>query len=451
MADRRGSGYEAAFEALAGLTNYETMARPPYGGRAMNLPRTRRLLAALDRPDRAFPCLQVAGTKGKGTASFALARMLEGGGYRVGLYTSPHLFSPRERIRVGSRWISEEDFAEGVRAVLPHVEPLRGTPLCPTFFELMTVLALHHFRGERVDAAVLEVGLGGRLDATSAVRPLASLLTTIGLDHTALLGPTRASIAREKAGVAKRGVPLLSGVPAGTPAGRVIARIARARGAPLHLPGRDYRVRCGRPLFTPGEGAATPFSLRTAAGDRLRARPAVLGRDLARDAALAAALLLLPRVRDRFPLPVSGLEASLEGFSVPGRIQVVRTSPPLVVDGAHNPDSARSLLRAVREALPHRRAAVVVGGAGDRPLAGIARILARPGPGTRFLFTRPARHPRAADPRVLARTLSGSRCVPDLPGALAAAERLRPRPDLVLVTGSLYLAGEALEFLGAGG
>jgi dihydrofolate synthase/folylpolyglutamate synthase len=176
----------------------------------------------------------------------------------------------------------------------------------------------------------------------------------------------------------------------------------------------------------------------------------VLGRDLARDAGLAAAVLLHPRVARVLPVPEEEMARGLADLEVPGRIQVVGERPTLVVDGAHNPDSARSLARTMREAIEHRRAVAVLGGGADKRLSETALAIGSLGPRTRFVFTRPASHPRAADPRALAKLHRGSTWAPDLGTALARARDLAGQRDLLLVTGSLYLAGEALELLGAG-
>ncbi|MCU0727224.1 MAG: Mur ligase family protein, partial [Planctomycetes bacterium] len=322
--------FDEAFALLRSLTNYETMARPPYSRRAMNLPRTRALLRYLGNPERAYPSLQVAGTKGKGTTSTALAAMLGESGRRAGLYTSPHLFHVRERIRAGGEWIPEEAFAAGVAAMRPFVEPLRTTEACPTFFELMTVLGLWYFREARVDVAVLEVGMGGRLDATSAVRPLASVVVHVGLDHTEVLGKTKALIAAEKAAVAKRGVTLVSGVPEASVAGRVVAAVAAERGAPLFTVGRDFTVRTGRPRLVDGR-PGTPVDVRFADGRRFSAHPPLLSRDLARDTGIAAATLFAPAVRRRLPVGEEAMVRALGRLAMPGRVQVVAERPFLIV------------------------------------------------------------------------------------------------------------------------
>jgi len=442
------SRFDRAFDLLKGLTNYETMVRPPYGRREMNLPRTRALLRRIGHPERAYPVLQVAGTKGKGTAATALASMLRAAGMSVGLYTSPHLLHIRERIAVAGRWIGREEFAEGVDLLQPYVEPLRGSPDCPTFFELLTVLALWRFARAKVDAAVLEVGLGGRLDATSAVRPIACLLTQVGLDHTNVLGVTKAEIAREKAGVAKRRVPILSGVPASSAAGRAIAETAEAKGAPLLVAGRDFRVRTGRPEVSDGRPAT---EVTAELGRRsVRARVPVLGRGLARDAGLAAAVLLHWAVRRRVRVNAEAIGEGLSGLRLPGRVEIRETEPYVVVDGAHNPDSARHLEETLREALPHRRAIVVLGGGIDKDVPATARVLAGLGPETRFVFTSPASHPRAADPLGLALHRPDSLTAPDLETALEVARELAGPEDLIVVAGSMYLAGEALSLTGGG-
>jgi dihydrofolate synthase/folylpolyglutamate synthase len=441
------TGFEKAFAALKGLTNYETMVRPPYDSRAMNLPRTRALLRRLGDPQRSFPTLQVAGTKGKGTTATALAAMLRAAGYRVGLYTSPHLFHVRERFRVDGEWIPDEEFASCVEEMLVHVEPLRGTRKCPTFFELVTALAILWFAKRGVDAGVLEVGLGGRLDATSAVPHLASVVTQVGLDHQAVLGSTKTRIAAEKAGVARRGVPLVSGVPASTSHGRVVIETAAARRAPILLPGRDFRIATGSPAIEDGR-AVTPVRVKTLNGAGRSFRPAVLGRMLARDAGLAVVTLSLPRVRRTLPVDADAMARGLRDLRVPGRMQVVPGTPPILVDGAHNLDSAKALAATIADVLPSRKLVAVLGGGLDKGIPSIAAELTAIGRPIRFVFTRPATHPRAADPRELARSRRGARSAPDLGAALAIARRLAGPRDLILVSGSLYLAGEALAHLG---
>ncbi len=438
------ASFAKAFSALRALTNYETMVRPPYGRREMNLPRTRALLKALGNPERDYGILQVAGTKGKGTAATSCAAMLQAAGFRTGLYTSPHLLDVRERIAVDGAWIGKAAFADAVSRMLIHVRPLRGTAECPTFFEMMTVLALLHFRDTGAQAVVLEVGLGGRLDATSAVPPLASLITQIGLDHIHILGKTKALIAREKAGVARRGVPLVSGVPPATAAGRSIAAVAAEIGAPLLAPGPDLRIRTGPPKLT-GDVGSTPVTIQVHGDRMITAAPPVLSRELARDVGLAVAMLSQPRVRRRLPVTRRAMREGIAGLVLPGRMQIVAGPPPVLIDGAHNPDSARALARAIRETIRPGTVHAIIGGGADKALAAVAAVVARCAPEVRLTFTRPRTHPRAADPEELRRAFPGSRSSDDLATALADARNAAGMTDLILITGSMYLAGEALE------
>ena len=440
------ASFSKAFSALTRLTNYETMARPPYGRREMNLPRTRALLKALGNPERRYGILQVAGTKGKGTAATACAAMLTAAGYRTGLYTSPHLIDVRERIAVDGAWIGKGAFADAVSRILVHVRPLAGTEKCPTFFEMMTVLALLHFSDAGARAVVLEVGLGGRLDATSAVRPLASLITQIGLDHTHILGKTKALIAREKAGVAKRGVPLVSGVPPATAAGRVITEVAAKVRAPLLAVGSALQLRTGKPRLT-GTGGSTPVTMRVRDGTGINAAPPVLSRELARDTGLAAALLSLPRVRRQLPVTAAEMEEGLANLVLPGRMQIISMDPTLLIDGAHNPDSARALARTIRETIAPQAVHAIIGGGTDKAIPTMAAAILHSAPDVRLTFTRPRTHPRAADPEELRRQFPGSQSFKDLAAALVAARKAAGKADLILITGSMYLAGEALELL----
>src|SRR5262245_16366325 len=225
--------FDDAFAWLASRTNYETMATQRYDARTYGIDRVARLLDDVGRPDRAFDVAQVVGSKGKGSTAAALAEILRASGRRVGLYTSPHLVDPRERIRIDGRPAEDRLVRDALASLVPRVERAarRGEPL--TFFEVHTVAALLAFRAARCDAVVLEAGMGGRLDATTAARAKVKVLTSVSLDHTQQLGRTHAAIAREKAAAARRGVPLVCGEAPGSAAGRVVAAACRRAGAPL--------------------------------------------------------------------------------------------------------------------------------------------------------------------------------------------------------------------------
>ncbi len=243
------------------------MATQRYDARTYGLDRVERLLAAVGRPDRSFDVAQVLGSKGKGSTATMLAEILRASGRRVGLYTSPHLVDPRERIRVDGRPAPDRLVRDALASLVPHVEAAaaRGEPL--TFFEVHTVAALLALRAAGCDAVVLEAGMGGRLDATTAADAVVKVLTSVSLDHTQHLGRTRAAIAGEKASAARRGVAFVCGEPIGTVAGRVVSRICRRAGAPLLAVGRDFRVGRVRTNFDPSTGGGTT-TFRLVATDR---------------------------------------------------------------------------------------------------------------------------------------------------------------------------------------
>jgi dihydrofolate synthase/folylpolyglutamate synthase len=406
---------------LSRCTDYERMAvhdpRKPY-----DLRRMLRLAEALGRPDRAFPSLHVAGTKGKGTTSHFAEALLRAHGFRTGLYTSPHLTDLRERIRIDGVPVAPADLVAAFRAMEPALRRIR-----PTFFEAMTAAAFLVFKRRRVDWAVIEVGLGGRLDATNVVEPRACAITRIDYDHMDRLGRTLGAIAGEKAGILKPGVPAVSAEQ------RPAARRAIARRGPVRVP--SFRVLRAR-----------PFGVELEVEGRFRAVLPVLGRPAAGNAALAVALVEAAGVR----LDPGKVRAAFAGARLPGRIEAVARRPWVVVDVAHNPLSARALADAVRSLRPERTL-LVFGASADKDARGMLREL---GPAADLVLLVRARVPRAAEPEALARHLKG-RAVLIVPGGTAAAlETARalagPR-DAVVVSGSFYVAGEALAALGRGG
>ena len=388
------------------------------------------LLDAVGNPESRMRLVQIGGTNGKGSASAMLAAMLHAAGLRTGLYTSPHLRSVRERIRVDGRCIAEDDLADGVDAL--------GTlfaRLDATVFEATTALALDHFARAGVEVAVLEVGLGGRLDATTVGRPHVSALTRIDYDHQALLGDTLARIAWDKAHIIRSGVAVSARQEpeAETP----ILERAAALSVPLLLEGRELGV-----------------SVREAslAGQRLDlsgpdwriedARCALLGPHQPSNALVAVAAARVMGAGE------AAIRRGLAEVRWPGRFQVLAGSPTVILDGAHNPAGARALAASLRAYFPGRPVAFVLGISADKDLAGILSPLLPLA--ERVVFTA-ANSPRAADPeslRELARHLGplpGERLAVAARPAEALARLLQESPDgLVCAAGSLFLLGELL-------
>jgi dihydrofolate synthase / folylpolyglutamate synthase len=443
-AKARFRSFEQAFAWLAARTNYETMATQRYDARTYGLARVERLLDALGRPDRAFDVVQVLGSKGKGSTATALAAILRASGRRVGLFTSPHLVDPRERIRVDGRPAPDRLVRDALATLVPLADAAvaRGEP--PTFFELHTAAALLTFRAARCNAVVLESGMGGRLDATTAATALCKVLTSVSLDHVQHLGRTRAAIAREKVAAARRGVLFVSGERTTSDVGRLVVRRCRRVGAPLLAIGRDFHVRGARTEFDAATGRAwTSFRLDVA-GDAPLGVP-LLGVHQARNAALAAVAAL--RTPWRGPrVTVEHVREGLAQMRIRARLETLATSPLVLVDGAHNPASMGLLARTVRSVLPTRRRVFVVGMAADKDVRGTLRRLRGVADVVVATTSGQARAAAPRDVAALAREVGlAAVAAPDLRAALDVARRRAGAAGAVVVTGSLYLCGECLR------
>jgi dihydrofolate synthase/folylpolyglutamate synthase len=417
-------------------------------GMKFGLETIRALLDEMGRPERAFVSLLIAGTNGKGSVAAYCDNMLRASGIRTGRYTSPHLVRVNERITVDGRDITDREFARAVGAVRDAANRLvrRGRLSAhPTFFEVLTAAALDHFRRQRVEVAVLEVGLGGRLDATNAVAPLASAIVSIDRDHEVYLGTTLHAIATEKAGVLRKGRSTVIGPMRAEARGAVLAR-ARALGARVVEAERGSRFTGARegwsaaPAPTGGPPPAERLSLRTreARYDGLRPLPGVHQR-----ANLLVAIRLLEEAkRAGLPVHLPCIPRAVAHTRWPGRLEWVPGRPPLLLDGAHNPAGARALARALAAGPPH---VLLFGAMSDKDVRGLARALFPAATG--IVLTRP-RVSRAATPAELARRIGPlakrAESEPSVFRALARARRLArahsPR-TIVVVAGSLYLVG----------
>jgi dihydrofolate synthase/folylpolyglutamate synthase len=393
----------------------------------LGLERVVEVLDRLDRPEKAYPTLHVAGTNGKGSTCAMVAAGLRAAGLRTGLYTSPHLIRFQERIAVDGDPIGDDALCEGVARIR---EAAREIPL--TYFEFGTVLAFWHFRRSSVAVAVLETGLGGRLDATNVVTPLATGISALGLDHTEILGPTLADIAREKAGILKPGVP---GAVAAPPpeAFPVIAERAAEIGAPILVEGRDFSLKDGR-----------------YAGPRWRCdgvEVALLGPHQEQNGALALALLELASTR--LGVTPEAARGGLRQVVWPGRLEaVVARGVTLLLDGAHNPQGAEALARSLEALWPGRPLTLVFGVLANKDASPMIQSLfprAR-----RALLVTPTAE-RARPPETY---LAEARAhCPDVQVADSVGTALREALEssgpeaVVLVCGSLYLVGEARAWL----
>jgi dihydrofolate synthase/folylpolyglutamate synthase len=406
-------------------------------GMKFGLETSRALADALGHPELAYPTALIAGTNGKGSVVAYLDSALRASGLRVGRYTSPHLVKVHERIVVDGREIAPaalERAVERVRRAAQRLVVAGTIPAHPTYFEVLTLAAFEHFRQARVDFAVLEVGLGGRLDATNISEPLVSAIVSIDRDHEAYLGHTLAAIAREKAGVLRRGRPVVVG-PLASAAARAIGREAHRIGA------RVLESRRGARLTLAREAAGHPdrsFEVVTRRG-RYAPVEALPGAHQ-RDNALVAIRVLEELRAAGIPVRRHAVARALSRTAWPGRLQ--RLPGGLVLDGAHNPAGARALAAYLR---PRRPFVLVFGAMSDKAVGAMARALF-PLASEVILTRAPGR--RAASPGQIA-SLSGSagrraRLEPSLPRALKLARVLAPEGANVVVAGSLYLVGAVL-------
>jgi dihydrofolate synthase/folylpolyglutamate synthase len=406
---------------------------------------------SLGHPHQKYSIIHVAGTKGKGSVSAMCSSALRAGGYTTGLYTSPHLQDYTERIQLDGQPISHADLVELVEEIKPHVEAIPNL----TTFEITTALAFLYFAHQKVDAVVLEVGLGGRLDATNVVTPIVSVITSLSFDHTYLLGNTLAEIAGEKAGIIKPGVPVVLS-PQEAEARLVIERIAAERGSKLVEVGRDF-------LYAPEEHSLDGQSLRVwpaseqalvdgfieshGAQEWEPARLSIplLGYHQVENAATAYAALMVFREK---ALPLQN-EDLLKGFSQvfwPGRFEILQREPAIVIDSAHNRDSARKLRLALDDYFPGQPVVLVFGASEDKDIYGMfAELMPRV---CQVIATR-SFHPRAIDPDALVEMAHQfgrpAKIVPDVVAALEEAIGMAGGETMVLVAGSLFVAAGARE------
>ncbi len=427
--------YSEAVEYLLSFTDYEKLPAQAYAGANFDLRRVEALLAELGDPHLASRTVHVAGTKGKGSTVAMIASSLQAAGYRVGLYTSPHLLDIRERFQVDGRLIPQEEMAALVTELRPKVVLVNQTAAfgALTTFELLTALAFMHFRRQRVDFQVLEVGLGGRLDATNVVDPEVCVITSLSLDHTAVLGPSLSDIAREKAGIIKPGKTVVSS-PQKREALAVLRATCKSQSARLIEVGRDVtwqvssRDESGQSVVVGGRQG------------RYRLWLPLLGDHQAENASVAVGAL------EALGMDALSIVAGLAGVSWPGRLQVLERRPWLVVDGAHNPYSAEKLAKALGDYFDFERLIFILGASSDKDMAGIAEALA---PRATLVLATQSRHPRAADAMKVAgefrRLGVQAEVAPSLEMALEEARAGAGPKDLICVTGSLFLVAEALE------
>jgi dihydrofolate synthase/folylpolyglutamate synthase len=436
------SNYREALAYLLEKTDYEKEEHVRYNGSTFSLERMEKLLSLLGDPHTKINTVHIAGTKGKGSTATMLAKMLEANGYTVGLYTSPHVVHLHERIVINSRMISDAEMLEMMNRLYAPVEKLTKDGGAPTFFEIMTALAFKYFADRRIDIGVIETGLGGRLDSTNVIHPKVVGITSLSIDHKRQLGETLDRIALEKAGVFKRGVPVIT-VQQDPAAMNVLKAQSLAIKAPLSVTGADidfsYRFETSRE-----HGPHTRICLSTATSKFEHLRVPLHGRHQAINCGLALALL------DR--LKANGYEIdndkSAEGLSsviLTGRMEMICRDPRVMIDGAHNAASIRALVHAIGQNIPYDSMVMIFGCNSDKDVPGMLAELQYGA--DKVIFTR-SNSVKAVSPQELAdmyTELCGKMCqvASTLGEALQLARSAVGREDLICITGSFYLIGMA--------
>lgn len=441
--------YQNTLEYLYSFVDFSLLHQPQISPDQFNLERMRDFARLLGDPYKAYPILHVAGTKGKGSVSALCASALHAAGYTVGLYTSPHLDDYAERIQVNGETIPHADLVQLVEEIKPVIERV---PQLSTF-EITTGLAFLYFARREVDVAVIEVGLGGRLDATNIVTPIVSVITSISYDHTQLLGNTLAEIAIEKAGIIKPGRPVVL-APQQLEAYQAVEHSAHQRSAPLYRVGKDYLYTPLKQslegqsfIVWPAIGGAQPEAAYTADYEQdqepLKLTIPLLGMHQVANAATAYVAL---QVAAQAGLFISD-DHILKGFRQtvwPGRFEILQRDPFVVVDSAHNRDSALHLRQTLDDYLPGKRVTMIFGASEDKDISGMfAELLPR----VQRLVVVKSFHPRAADPETLADLARAYGCpvsiIPDV--AIAITETLdQAKPEeVILVAGSIFVAAGA--------
>jgi dihydrofolate synthase / folylpolyglutamate synthase len=439
------NGYQKALRFLATLTDHERLRIVRYNAQNFDLDRMRVLLKRLGNPHEQFKSVHVAGTKGKGSTCAMTAAMLQSSGMKVGLYTSPHLVDIRERIQINGQMISPQDLARLIRMVEPIV--MRIKPL-PTFFDVFTAIAFKYFAEHKVEIAVVETGLGGRLDSTNVIKPEVTAITSISKDHMAQLGHTLSKIAEEKAGIFKHGIPAVTVVQ--DPAvEQVLKHTAERVGAPFDVCGKSiefsYRFESSRML-----GPHNRICLTTANSKFEHLAVPLLGEHQAINCGLA--LSILDKLKTR-GFAISDQKA-MEGLSktqIPGRMELISEQPRIVVDGAHNAASLDAMMRAIGQHVPYDSMVVIFGCCGDKDIPGMLERITSGA--DKVIFTK-VDSVRTADPEELAARYvemygKMAQVAPTLKDALAIAARAVTKEDLICITGSFYLVGEAKKMFPA--
>ncbi len=434
--------FRSAVNFLDSLINYERVPSVRYTPSNFGIARMSRILTALDHPEKSYKIIHLAGTKGKGSTAAMISEMLRGCGMKVGVYSSPHILNIRERITMDSQMISESAFAKGVAAVVEITTKAKVAE--PTYFEVLTAVALQYFANQKVDIAIIETGMGGRLDSTNAITPDIVGLTSISFDHMDQLGRDLVSIAKEKTGIIKKNVPVVS-APQRPNVKEVIQAAAEEASAPLRFSNEvgdySYRFEFSR---TSGRHARICLTTPTSRFEHLHVP--LPGEHQALNLSLALSILDVLKTRG-FPIDDQRAMQGLANVNLPGRMDMICEDPRILVDGAHNAASIDALMRAIGQNITYDSMIVIFACQKNKDIEGMIRRLQLGA--DKMIFTNTGSS-RTADPKELAALYmehSGkmAQVATSLDDAMQIAMGAISREDLICVTGSFYLIADAIR------
>ncbi len=436
--------FEIAVKELYSLIDYEKLTNPgPYGTTESHLEQFRKVLEDRGNPQFKYPVIHIAGSKGKGSTAAVCESILRASGYKTGLYTSPHLVDIRERIKIDGKAISKEVFASKILEMTAYAKKIGLQKGYRTVFEILTASAFEIFAEAGIETAVIECGLGGKLDATNVLRPAVTVITTVGLDHTEILGKTIEEIALDKADIMRPEIPVVLGVQ-NEKAAKTLNEFAEARGAkPFGQIGKNAIVENIR-----STKAGVTYNLCFDGKKYSDLKTPLLGRFQAYNSATAVVTIFAFR-NTGLKISDKAIREGLARVSWPGRIHLFKTSPEILVDGAHSPMAVEALLDSVREIWPKRPIITVFGANRDKDIQGMINPLAE---FSKALVLTRFNWPRAAETVDMEGMLDNPKTpigrTETLAEALEWAKKEAVGDDLIIITGSLYLVGEALKLLG---
>lgn len=439
--------YADAVKFMMERVNVERMHARRVDPSIFKLERMSALMKALEDPQNSLRCVHIGGTNGKGSTVAMVSSCLRACGYTVGTYTSPHLVDIRERIAINGQMISHHHFTELAGRIAEAVETLPKKLGEPTFFEVVTALGFLHFAEQAVDAAVIEVGLGGRLDSTNIITPEVAAVTSISHDHMQFLGDTLPDIARQKAGIFKKGVPALT-IQQDAAVKAAMREEAEKVGALFEIVGEDIEFSF-RFEANPQLGPHTRVGLSTDRYDFEHVPVPLPGEHQSYNCGLA--LAIIDKLAERgFDLPENKVIRGLEETTIPGRMELAWKQPKILVDGAHNPQAVGALMKSIGAHVPSDSMIMIFGCAADKDINEMLKRIALGG--DKVIFTKAKNNNRAADPTELHRRFQDitgkmSQHTETLEEALNIAARAAGREDMILITGSFYLVGEAKKLL----